>query len=116
METPSGMSAATIRPEISLAAIVSEQLLPRKDGSGRVPAVEVLVATHAVRNLIRQGKIEQLRSQLVLEHRAGMLSIDRSLADLVTRGLVDRDEARARARAPEDFETFLRRPRSAGPR
>jgi twitching motility protein PilT len=89
---------------ISLAGIVSQQLMPRADGTGRVPAVEIMVGTHAVRNLIRQGKIAHLRSQLQLEKQAGMLSIDHSLAQLVKEGLVDREAARMRARIGEEFE------------
>lgn len=105
----SQIETVRIQLSISLAGVISQQLLPRKDGAGRVPAVEVLVATNAVRHLVRQGKVEQLRSQLVLERNAGMLSLDRSLADLVVQGLVDRDDARIRARAPDEFEGFLRR-------
>jgi twitching motility protein PilT len=105
-----GTQAETVRVQlsISLAGIISQQLLPRRDGGGRVPAVEVLVATHAVRNLIRSGKIAQLRSQLTLERSAGMLSLDASLAELVTRGLVDVEQARPRARVPEEFDGLLR--------
>ncbi len=92
---------------VSLAGIVSQQLLPRRDGHGRVPAVEILVATPAVRNLVRQGKIAHLRSQITLEHQAGMLSLDRSLARLVRSGLVAPEEARPRARVPEEFDGLL---------
>jgi twitching motility protein PilT len=97
------MEAVRVQLSISLAGIVSQQLLPRLDGTGRVPAVEILIATHAVRNLIRQGKIPQLRSQLALERSAGMLDLDRSLARLVHENLVDLQEARLRARVPEEF-------------
>ncbi len=93
---------------ISLAGIVSQQLLPRRDGHGRVPAVEILVATHAVRNLIRKGKIEQLRSQFMLEQAAGMLTLDQSLAELVNSGMVALDVAAPRARSPEDFNRLIR--------
>ena len=106
----------TVRSQlsISLAGIVSQQLLPRVDGRGRVPAVEILVATPAVRNLVRRGRIEQLRSQLTLEQPAGMLDLDQSLARLVLDGLVDPAEARARARVPEEFDkTIARRPRNS---
>ena len=95
----------TVRTQlsVSLAGIVSQQLLPRVDGQGRVPAVEILCATAAVRNLIRRGKIEQIRGQLTLERSAGMLDLDESLARLVREGLVDPAEALARARVPEEF-------------
>jgi twitching motility protein PilT len=101
------MDAVRTQLSASLAGIVSQQLVPRADGSGRVPAVEILVATQAVRNLIRQGKIEQLRSQLTLERQTGMLDLDRSLAGLVRAGLVDAKEARFRARQPEEFDRRL---------
>jgi len=106
----------TVRSQlsISLAGIVSQELLPRADGRGRVPAVEILMATPAVRNLVRRGRIEQLRSQLTLEQPAGMLDLDQSLARLVLDGLVDPAEARARARVPEEFERAIaRRPKNS---
>jgi len=93
-----------VQLSVSLAGIVSQQLLPKKDGKGRVPAVEVMVATHAVRNLIRQGKIAHLRSQFTLEKQAGMLGLDASLARLVREGLVERELARTRARVPDEFD------------
>lgn len=100
----------TVRAQlsVSLAGIISQQLLPLIDGQGRVPAVEVLMATHAVRNLIRGGKIEQIRSQLTLERQSGMLDLDRSLAQLVRSGLVDAGEARNRARLPAEFGALLK--------
>jgi twitching motility protein PilT len=97
------MDAVRTQLSISLAGVISQQLLPRRDGQGRVPAVEILVATPAVRNLVRRGHIEQIRSQLTLERNVGMLDLDDSLAGLVREGLVDPDEARARARIPENF-------------
>lgn len=99
-----------VQLSVSLAGVISQQLLPRKDGAGRVPAVEILAVTHAVRNLIRQGKIAHLRSQITLEKPSGMLALDQSLATLVKKGLVDREEARTRARVPEEFDHLLGRP------
>jgi twitching motility protein PilT len=94
----------------SLAGIVSQQLLPRADGKGRVPAVEVMILTPGMRNLIRRGKIEQLRSQMSLERSTGAIDLDESLSTLVRNGWVDHEEARARARAPEDFDKWLSGP------
>ena len=100
----------------SLAAIVSQQLIPRADGDGRVPALEILIATPAVRNQIRQGRMEQLRSQLLLEQSAGMLDLDRSLVDLVNERLITLEDARFRARSPEAFQNYLRSlPQGKGP-
>ena len=101
------MGVVRTQLSISLAAVVSQQLVPRKDGRGRVPAVEVLVATPAVRNLIRQGRIEQLPTHLTIERSAGMIELDQSLARLVRRGLVAVEEARPRARSPQDFDKLL---------
>jgi twitching motility protein PilT len=98
-----------VQLSVSLAGIVSQQLVPRRDGKGRVPAVEVMVATHAVRNLIRQGKIAHLRSQITLEKQAGMLGLDVSLARLAREGLIERGAARARSRVPEEFDHLLAR-------
>ena len=94
---------------VSLAGIISQQLLPRADGEGRLPAIENLVATAAVRNLVRQGKVQMLRSQLMLEQQAGMLSMDVSLARLVKEGKVTLEEARFRARSPEELEKLVYR-------
>jgi len=91
----------------SLAAIVSQQLIPRADGNGRVPALEILVATPAVRNLIRKGRMEQVRSQLMLEQGAGMLDLDRSLVHLIQEKLITLEEGRFRARSPEAFQNYL---------
>jgi len=106
----SQMETVRVQLSISLAGVISQQLLPRKDGTGRVPAVEILIATPAVRNLIRQGKIPLLRSQFALERNAGMLDLDRSLAQLVRDDLVDEQEARSRSRIPEEFAQLVRRP------
>jgi twitching motility protein PilT len=96
-----------VQLSISLAAIVSQQLLPKIDGKGRVPAAEVLFATPAVRNLVRKGKIEQLRSQFTLEQKAGNLSFDQSLVALVLQKLVTEEEARFRSRALPEFDALM---------
>ena len=95
----------------SLAGVVSQQLVPRIDGAGRVPAVEVLMATAGVRNLVRRGRTEQLRTQMHLERAAGMVDLDESLARLVADGLIAADEARVRARSPDEFDNRLTRAR-----
>lgn len=100
------METVRVQLSVSLAAIVSQQLVPRRDGHGRVPAVEILLATPAVRNLVRQAKVPQLRQQIVLERAAGMLPLDDSLAALLRGGLIDPAEARRRARVPESFGDF----------
>jgi twitching motility protein PilT len=105
----------TVRTQlsVSLAGIVSQRLLPRKNAGGRIAAVELVFASDGIRNLVRRGKIEQLKSQIGLEQGYGTISLDQSLVDLVRRGLVDLAEARRRARAPSEFDAMLRDARSS---
>lgn len=99
----------TVRTQlsISLAAVLSQHLIPRIDGEGRVPAVEIMFATDAVRNIIRSGKIEQLRSQVGMEKRNGSIPLDHSLASLVQRKLISENDARLRARNPMELDALL---------
>ncbi len=80
-----------------LQGIVSQQLLPVKDGSGRAVAVEVLVPTPAIRNLIREGKTHQIPTAIQTGHQHGMVSMDASLADLYRRGMISLETASQRA-------------------
>ncbi len=81
----------------SLAAIVSQQLLVRSDATGRIAAVEVMVATPAIRNLIREGKVHQITSAMQAGGRYGMQTMDTALAALVLEGYVHEDQAVERA-------------------
>ncbi len=92
---------------ISLTAVISQHLILRADGEGRVPAVEVMFATDAVRHLIRTGQVQQLRSQVSMEKQTGSIPLDHSLAALVKRGLIDLKEAKLRARNPREFNALL---------
>jgi twitching motility protein PilT len=74
----------------SLEAVVAQTLLKRK-GGGRVAACEILVGTPAVRNLIREGKLHQLPSMMQTGKSVGMQTLDAAVADLVKRGVVDKD-------------------------
>jgi twitching motility protein PilT len=95
----------------SLAAIVSQQLLPRTDGSGRVAAIEVMIATPAIRNLIREAKVHQITSLMQAGGRYNMQTMDGSLADLVLRGVVSEKMAEERAIDHEAFLELVRRGR-----
>jgi twitching motility protein PilT len=77
----------------SLRAVVSQRLLARADGRGRVPALEVLIVTKAAANLIRENKTFQIRSILQTGAAHGMALLDASLAELVRSRVVSRDEA-----------------------
>ncbi|HYG61308.1 MAG TPA: PilT/PilU family type 4a pilus ATPase [Thermoanaerobaculia bacterium] len=93
---------------LSLHAIVVQQLVPRCDGVGRVPAVELMLATYAVRHHIRSDNLQKLYNEITLGKRLGMISMEQSLADLVHMGRIDQDEARVRASHPDEFETLVR--------
>jgi len=90
---------------MTLQGVVSQQLLPRRDGTGRVAAVEVLVATPAVRNLIREGKTHQIISAIQTGGKFGMQTMDAALCDLCRRGAISIEEAASRA---SDTDSFMR--------
>lgn len=77
----------------SLRAIISQRLVPRADGTGRVAAVEILLANKAVGNLIRESKTFQIRSIMQTGAARGMCLLDGSLAELVTAGVITRQAA-----------------------
>jgi len=105
---PSGYQSQ-IRQQLSLAllAVIQQQLLPAANGIGRYPAVEILVATSAIRNLIRRGDDHQLRANIETGRAEGMLTMEQSLAELVRAGRVSRDTALAHCNHPEDLRRYL---------
>jgi twitching motility protein PilT len=92
---------------LSLSAIICQQLVPTADGKGRVPAVEILLATYAVRNHIRRGNLDRLYNELVGGRSRGMVTMEQSLVDLVRAGTVSTDEARVRSSRPDELERML---------
>lgn len=94
---------------LSLNAIVCQQLMPRNDTKGRAVAAEVLLANHAVRNHIRNDKLQNLITEITLGKRGGMISMEDSLAKLVQQGMITIEEARARSSRPEELDSLLKR-------
>ncbi|MEG0831281.1 MAG: type IV pilus twitching motility protein PilT [Acidaminococcaceae bacterium] len=92
----------------NLQGIISQQLLTTSDEKSRVAAFEILVATPALRNLIREGKTHQIPSYIQTGAKYGMRAMDDALAELVRRRLVDRAVAEARTVDPQMFDRFLR--------
>jgi len=90
----------------TISAVVSQRLLPRISG-GRVPAVEVMFANNAISNLIRENKTYQLDLVIETSLENGMISLDRSLAELVRRGEVTPETAIAYSLNPKEFETAI---------
>jgi twitching motility protein PilT len=84
----------------SLQAVISQTLL-KKVGGGRVAAHEIMIGTPAIRNLIREDKIAQMYSAIQTGSQVGMQTLDQHLKTLVTKGLVDRTEAKSKAKSPE---------------
>jgi len=78
---------------LTLQGIISQQLIPRKDGKGLALAVEILVATHAIRNIIRKGATQDVYSMIELGAQFGMQSMDSSLANLFKKGLISKEHA-----------------------
>src|SRR5260370_25491152 len=80
-----------VRVQLSntLAAVIYQQLFPRRDGPGRVPAYEVLLNTLAVQNLSKEGKTRQLRNGLETSAKEGMNTMQRSLSEVSRAGLID---------------------------
>ncbi len=98
-----------IRAQLSVAlqGIMTQTLLPTADGSGRCCAVEVLVPTPAVRNLIREAKSHQIYSVLQTGGQHGMQTMDASLAQLVRAGKITRQLAESRAHSVEEFKRLI---------
>ena len=91
----------------SLKAVIAQALLPRRDGSGRVAAFEILRNTPNVAGLIREGKTFQLPTAMQTGAAVGMMLMDTSLLQLVQRGLIDPKVAYERALRKESFEPLL---------
>ena len=106
-----GEQQGQVRAQIAgtLQGVVTQTLLPTADGQGRVPAVEVLFPDDAVRNLIRQAKIEQIYSVMQTGTKRGMMTLEQSLADLVLRGVVTEEVALSRSSRPEQLEGLIKR-------
>ncbi|MCC5861105.1 MAG: PilT/PilU family type 4a pilus ATPase [Gammaproteobacteria bacterium] len=88
----------------SLRGVVSQQLIPRKDGKGRVPALEILINNSAVGNLIRQGKLDQLESTMQAGGNAGMRTMDTALRELFDRRFISGRDAYLAASNKSAFE------------
>ncbi|HET6371739.1 MAG TPA: type IV pilus twitching motility protein PilT, partial [Candidatus Polarisedimenticolia bacterium] len=92
---------------LSLTGVVAQHLIPTMDGKGRVPAVEVLVATDAIRNLIRTSRTHQIYSTLSTGRASGMQTLEESLATLCRRKRISRDDAFARSPHRDELESLL---------
>src|SRR5690242_2424185 len=93
----------------SLQGVVTQALLPTADKMGRVPALEILLPDDAVRNLIRQGKVEQIYSVMQTNTGRGMQTMEQSLGDLIMRRVVDLELGLSRSSRPNQLIGLLER-------
>jgi twitching motility protein PilT len=100
-----------IRIQLSMAlqGVVTQALLPTADGRSRIAALEVLLPDDAVRNLIRQGKVEQIYSVMQTNTTRGMQTMEQSLAELVIRRVISKETALTYTSRPDQFESLLER-------
>ncbi len=102
-------SQSQIRQQLSLAllAVIAQQLVPAMDHVGVYPAVEILIANLAIKNLIRHGQDHLIRSQISTGKAEGMMTMDQSLAELVQARRISRDSALAHCYHPDELRTYL---------
>ena len=100
-----------IRQQLSLAllAVIAQQLVPSIDQAGRYPALEIMVATTAIRNLVRTAQDHQIRSQISTGSADGMITMDQSLAELVRLRRISRETALAHCYHPDELRSLLNR-------
>ncbi|HBU13231.1 MAG TPA: type IV pili twitching motility protein PilT [Clostridiales bacterium] len=90
-----------------MQAVITQALLPRADGGGRVPAFEIMMVNDAVANMIREGKTFQINSVLQTSGRAGMVALDMYLARMVKEGSVSMEEAEGRAANRQELARYV---------
>ncbi len=94
----------------SIRAVVAQVLFKRIDQKGRVAALEVLIATPAVRNLIREGKTHQVPGMIQTGKKYGMQLLDDAILDLFTKGSISAEEAYTKSNDKSRFRAFLKNP------
>jgi twitching motility protein PilT len=104
---PEQQSQVRVQLAATLQGIVTQNLIPTADGRGRVAALEILLPDDAVRNLIRQGKVEQIYSVMQTSALRGMQTMEQSLADLVLRRVITPEAAFSRTTRPDQLRGLL---------
>jgi len=98
-----------VQLSVSIVAVLSQQLLPRADGSGLIAAFELLVCTAAIRNLIRENKTYRIDSAIQTGKKYGMILLDDHLFELYTRGLITAEDALMKSRKPSELQEKISR-------
>jgi len=91
-----------------LLGVISQRLLP-KIGGGRIPATEIMIKNHAIENLIRENKSYQIDTVIETNLKDGMISMDKSLADLIQRGMITIDDAMIYAKNREYLKMLVKK-------
>lgn len=104
-----GEQQQTIRTQLSLVllGVIVQQLIPRKDGNGRVLATEIMIATPAIKSLIREGNYAQIYSQIQLGGEIGMRTMNSSLISLYKKGLISKEELYGRSPNLKELKLLL---------
>jgi len=90
-----------------LEAVFTQTLVPKKDGTGRICAMEILIGTSAIRNLIRENKPSQIMSMMQTGQNVGMQTLDKQLSRFVNDGMITLDAAIEKAISPEDLKRYV---------
>ena len=101
---PKQQEQARIQLSQTLRAIIAQQLLKRADGKGRIAALEILISSLSLANIIREGKTPQIPSYITMGKNQGMQFMDNVLIDYVKRNIITKEEALLRMNDPKLFE------------
>jgi len=105
--TPHQQQQIRIQLSVILQGVISQQLLPREDKPGRVAAIEIMIATPAIKNLVREGKTHQLDSLIQTGGKFGMQTMDSSLVSLYKKGMITQESLMAHASSKENVIRFM---------
>ncbi|GAH81769.1 unnamed protein product, partial [marine sediment metagenome] len=90
-----------------LLGVLCQTLVPKADGSGRIAAVEIMMATSAVRNTIREGRIHQLPNAMLTQARLGMVLLDQALINLYRQGIISSESLFAFCNNPDEVTKLI---------
>jgi twitching motility protein PilT len=101
---PSHQQQIRLQLSMTLQAVITETLLPKKGSAGRIPSFEIMVCTPAIRSAIREAKTHQIFTAIQTGARMGMITMDQNLKNLYRQGLVDYEDAISHSSRPEEFD------------
>lgn len=107
---PHQQSQIRVQLSFVLEGIIAQQLLPKKSGKGRCMAIEILIPTPAIRNLIREDKVHQIYSMMQTgQAKMGMQTMNQSLTDLYRKGFISFEDALSRSMVPDELMAMLQK-------